>query len=161
MRKPRSLTTIWASTACYRDSFTFYYDVKRFHPQREYKGSTNAVQRVLHLATADVVGDNSNKENKTVLENASQGWGKWRRASELRTSPRIKAYFSLGHEQKWGHSTSVVFTHLTLKKNTARLFLRYIVLHLLIMDTLLLWAMAPEGMCLPSRCLAMGIHIWL
>jgi hypothetical protein len=25
MLEPRSLTTLWASTACYRDSFTFYY----------------------------------------------------------------------------------------------------------------------------------------
>jgi hypothetical protein len=25
MREPRSLTTLWASTACYKGSFTFYY----------------------------------------------------------------------------------------------------------------------------------------
>jgi hypothetical protein len=25
MWKPRRLTTLWASTACYRDSFTFFY----------------------------------------------------------------------------------------------------------------------------------------
>jgi hypothetical protein len=28
MWEPRRLTTLWASTACYRDSFTFYYNLR-------------------------------------------------------------------------------------------------------------------------------------
>jgi hypothetical protein len=32
-------------------------------------------------------------------------------------------------------------------------------IHCLAMDVLLLRALVPAGMCLPSRCLAMGVYV--
>jgi hypothetical protein len=44
MWEARRLTTIWASTACYRDSFTFLYDVLTHYIQGVGRTTDGAVE---------------------------------------------------------------------------------------------------------------------
>jgi hypothetical protein len=44
MWEPRRLTTVWASTACYRDSFTFFFTVHNYK-KKCFKGIVIETQR--------------------------------------------------------------------------------------------------------------------
>jgi hypothetical protein len=48
MWEPRRLTTLWASTACYRDSFTFFFYIFYVHSCGKYIQSCSICAQLLY-----------------------------------------------------------------------------------------------------------------